>query len=137
MALTIDIEDHSHVSVLRLRGDLTITSDGLLVRKAKPLLEGENARIVLDMGGVAFISSAGLGDLVRLAAHANSQGGRIVLANLTPFVAGVLNTTKLDNFFDVRGDVNEAMDGLDATATDDRAAKREPQLAQDTGSPRH
>ena len=112
MALLIDMEDRSGVSVLRLKGDLTGTDDGALVGTVKRLLETQGARVVLDMGQVSFMSSAGLGDLVRITAQANTQGSRVLLANLAPFVRNVLSATRLEDFFEVRDDVDTALEGL-------------------------
>jgi anti-anti-sigma factor len=56
-----------------------------------------------------MVTSAGLGDLVRVTAQANSQGGRVVLANLTPFVSGVLDTTRLSAFFEISANVDSAI----------------------------
>jgi anti-sigma B factor antagonist len=109
MALTIDIEDRAGTSVVRLQGELTDRSGQDLVNAAKRLLEKDGARMIIDLGQVSFMGSSGLGDLVRLTAQANSQGARIILANLTPFVSGLLNTTRLEKFFEVCPDVDAAL----------------------------
>ena len=109
MSLTVDVQTHSTISILKLNGDLTVSDQGVLSMAAKPLIEREQARIVLDLGAVPFITSSGLGELVRLVAQANSQGGRVLLANPTPFVADVLDTTKLNKFFEVCDSVETAL----------------------------
>ncbi len=73
------------------------------------LVDETGAHVVLEMGEVAYVSSAGLGDLVRITALANSQGSRLVLCNLSAFVDGVLKTTRLDKFFDVHKSVEAAL----------------------------
>ncbi len=109
MALTIEIEDRAGASLVRLQGELTDRSGQDLVDAAKRLLEKDGARVILDLGQVSFMGSSGLGDLVKLTAQANSQGSRIILTNLTPFVSGLLNTTRLDKFFEVCPDVEAAL----------------------------
>lgn len=109
MPLTIDVQTHAAVSVLKLEGDLTAANQGVLSALAKPLLERKEPRLILELGAVPFITSAGLGELVRLVAQANSQGGRILLAAPSPFVADVLDTTKLNRFFEVCEDLGTAL----------------------------
>ncbi len=109
MALTIDIEDQAGTSVVRLKGELADSGDHALVAAGRRLLEKDGARVVFDLGQVSFLSSCGLGDLVRLTAQANSQGARIILANLTPFVSELLSTTCLDKFFEVCPDIEAAL----------------------------
>lgn len=109
MPLRIDTEEQSGASVVRLEGELTETGGQALVNTVKRLLEKDGGCVVLDMGGVPFVSSSGLAELVRITAQANSQGGRAVLANLTPFVSDILSTTKLNQFFDICTDVDAAL----------------------------
>lgn len=46
------------------------------------------------------------------AAQANIHEGRLVLANPSPFVAGVLEATKLDTFFEIYSSVEEALESF-------------------------
>jgi anti-sigma B factor antagonist len=107
--MQIDVQQHGTVPVVRVFGDLTGGSDHKLVDEVIKLLDAGRLRVVLDLSHVAFIGSLGIGDLVRIATQANTQGGHVVLAALTPFVDGVLKTTKLDRFFDVALTVEDAV----------------------------
>lgn len=113
MTVSIDIEDRSGVSLLRLTGELLATDNAAFVDAVMPLVEqGTKTRIVLDLGGVTLISSIGLGSLVRVTAQVNSRGGRMLLANLRPFVADVLKVTDLDKFFEICESVEDALEQL-------------------------
>ncbi len=113
MAVRIGIEDRSGVSVLRLTGELLATDDAVFADAVMPLVEqGTKSRIILDLGGVSLISSVGLGTLVRVTAQVNSRGGRMLLANLKPFVADVLKVTNLDKFFETCESVEDALEKL-------------------------
>ncbi len=74
----------------------------------------DGSRIVLDLRGLTYINSGGLGLLVQLTARANSQGGRVVVAAPSPFVADVLETTRLNRFFDVAAGTDDAVARLSA-----------------------
>lgn len=56
-------------------------------------------QIVLDMGGVTYIDSIGLGVLAELLISAQKAGGDIRLANLKPRLVDVLGVTKLMTVF--------------------------------------
>ena len=110
--MTIKIEDHTGVKVIRPRGELTGDEDHALVETVTELIEEKDLRVVVDLAEVTFMNSAGLGDLVRVAAQINTREGRILLACLSPFVEGVLRSTNLDRFFEVAGTVDEAVQRL-------------------------
>ena len=63
-------------------------------------LHGAEAR--LDFGAVEYIESRELGALVVLNRKVRDAGGRLALVNVRPFVAGVLEVTRLDTILDVR-----------------------------------
>jgi anti-anti-sigma factor len=113
--MTLDVEDRGGVTVVRLTGDLAGRDAGRFVKTVSGLLDRGMIHIVLDLGRVPLVTSAGLGELVRVTAQANTQGGRLMLAGVKPFVAGVLETTKLDQFFEVCPDVETAVERLKAT----------------------
>jgi anti-anti-sigma factor len=112
MTPTIEIETRDGISVVHVAGEMRGTGDPALLDAVNPLLQCDAARVVLEMGQVPFMGSAALADLVRVAAEANTLGGRVVLANLTPFAKDLLATTKLDQFFEVHDDVDAASAAL-------------------------
>lgn len=103
------VEERGKAKVVFLSGSMTGGEEHEWVGPVTKLLDEPGARVVLEMSGVSYVSSAGLGELVRITALANSQGSKLVLACLTPFVDGVLKTTRLDKFFEVAKDVDGAV----------------------------
>ena len=110
--MTIDIETQAEVHVVRIIGDLSGDAESPLVDQMTDLLAGGPVRIVLDMSGSPFVNSAGLADLVRITGQANVQESRVVLACAGPFVQGLLETTRLDRFFEVFPTIDEAVAAL-------------------------
>ena len=108
--MNITTEEQGGVSIIKLAGDLA--GDSTFAQKAGELLASADHKVVIDLSDVGMVTSAGLGDLVRITAQSNSQGGSLILANPAPFVAGVLETTKLNKFFDVRASLDEAIRAL-------------------------
>jgi anti-sigma B factor antagonist len=110
--MTFEIEERGGVRIIPMHGELAGDDSGDFVEAVTNLLGGPGARIVLDLHDVQFMRSDGLGVLVRVTAQANVQEGRIILANPSPFVAGVLSTTRLDRFFEICPTVDDAIKKL-------------------------
>lgn len=107
--MKVHVEARGSAKVVWLNGSMTGGEERTWIEPVTQLIDESGAFVVLEMGEVGYISSAGLGDLVRLTALANSQGSRLVLANISPFVKDVLQTTRLDRFFEVHPSIDAAM----------------------------
>jgi len=75
-------------------------------------LEHGHNRILLNLEGVDFIDSAGLGELVRSHASIRSRGGHLKLVNPSASVHHLLRITKLDRVFDIVPDEASALSSL-------------------------
>lgn len=71
-------------------------------------LVANHVRIVLDMGGVAYLSSSGLRALLRARKGAQAGGGDVVLCNMTPRVREVFEMIGFTSLFQVFDGVAEA-----------------------------
>lgn len=111
-SMNIDVEDYSGLKIVRLHGELTAEDDGLLVGTVSDLVSQRGSRVLLDLHDVPYMNSTGLNELVRITAQANVQESRVVLASPSAFVAGVLQTTQLDRFFEVYESVDAALKHL-------------------------
>ena len=112
----LDVSDVGDVSVVRFR-DKTIREDpGIqeVGRELFNLVDCDNRKkVLLDLSGVSFMSSAALGKLVTLYKKSHSNGSDLKLCGIHPEVVDVFAVTRLDRLFDIR--VNES-DGLVAFA---------------------
>ena len=110
MALQIIEKEINGVTVLELVGRVTLGEESNQLRtKIKDLLAQGTKRLVLDLGNVSYIDSAGLGTLVAGYTSSQSQGAGMKLANLTKRFHEQLNITKLVTVFDVYNSVEEAI----------------------------
>jgi anti-sigma B factor antagonist len=110
MALHIDTKEIGNATILTLSGRVTLGDESNQLRtKIKELLTAGKKRLVLDMGGVGYIDSAGLGTLVAAYTSARNDGGEIRLANITKKFGELLNITKLVTIFDVYDSVTDAL----------------------------
>lgn len=107
--MKLHVEDRGSTKVVWLAGSMTGGDERAWVDAVTKLVDESGAYVVLEMGEVSYISSAGLGDLVRITALANSQSSQLVLCNLSAFIDGVLKTTRLDKFFEVHKSLDSAL----------------------------
>lgn len=70
----------------------------------RELSRTDDARIVLDMSGIAFLDSSGLGAIVA-AMKAIGPGRKLELSGLTPTVEKVFRLTRMDTVFTIHRDV--------------------------------
>lgn len=109
MALQIVEMESGGVTVLELSGRITLGEESNQLRtKIKDILAQGKKHLVLDLGRVSYIDSAGLGTLVAGYTSSQSQGAAMKLANLTKRFREQLNITKLVTVFDVYESVEEA-----------------------------
>lgn len=91
----------SDVTVLDLKGKMTLgEGDELLKDKINSLLVGGKKKLVLNLGDVPYIDSAGLGEIVRTYTTVSRQGGSLKLLNLTKRIEDLLSITKLLTVFE-------------------------------------
>jgi anti-sigma B factor antagonist len=90
------------VAIVKITGEITLNKGGdvLLKDKIQSLLQQGQRKIVLDLGGVSYVDSAGLGQLVQVHATAAQNGGALKLLNLTKRLQDLLVVTKLLTVFD-------------------------------------
>ena len=107
--MELTVTHHDGYVLAKTDGPLDESARALFREQLHPLAGHKGTRLILDLAGSPRINSAGVGNLVALAADANTQGSRVTLCGLTPFVAGVMLVTKLDGFFDIAPDVATAV----------------------------
>ena len=89
------------VTVLDLKGKMTLgEGDELLKDKINSLLAAGKKKLLLNLEGVPYIDSAGLGEVVRTYTTVSRQGGSLKLLNLTKRIEDLLSITKLLTVFE-------------------------------------
>ena len=100
----------SDVTVLDLKGKMTLgEGDELLKDKINSLLASGKRKLVLNLEGVPYIDSAGLGEIVRTYTTVSRQGGSLKLLNLTKRIEDLLAITKLLTVFETYDTEQEAV----------------------------
>src|SRR5580700_3131983 len=109
MQLKLETRNVGGVTVVDCNGRIVFGEESALLRDTLKKLIAENSKIILNLSGVTYIDSGGLGTLVALYTTAHNAGGSVKLANLTQRVGDLLQVTKLLTIFEVYDTEEEAI----------------------------
>lgn len=102
--INLYINEHrsGDVTVLDLKGRLRVGGNAVALHKSiRSLLVEKKTKIVLNLAGVEFIDSCGLGELVASQISVENKGGEIKLVSPTETLSELLKVTRLLPVFDV------------------------------------
>jgi len=115
--MQIDERAVGDVTVLDLKGKITLgEGDELLKDKVNSLVNQGRKKIILNLAGVPYIDSAGLGEVVRTFTTVSRQGGSLKLLNLTKRITDLLSITKLLTVLETYESESDAVKSFSASA---------------------
>jgi len=98
------------VTILDLRGEVRIGEGSIALRDAiRQLADAGKKKLLLNLAGVSYIDSSGIGELIANYTTVSRQGGQLKLLKLTDRVQNLLVITKLLTVFDAYEDEAEAL----------------------------
>ena len=116
MALKVTRRESEGVSILELKGRLTFGPEDMVLNdEIRHALAARRVRLVVDLGGVDKIDSAGLGTLLYARAESRRAGGGLALANLCAAHRKILAVARLDSVFKVFSSQPDAIDSFIAS----------------------
>lgn len=123
MALDIKVFQSGDKALVRMTGKVVLDECDRIKSTIIPLISPQIKHINLDLSGVEFIDSAGLGAMVGVKVTSNKHKARLALLNPSKEVANILMVSKLDSIFDI-------ITGSDARAVIESIAQPANQVAQ-------
>lgn len=121
MPLTTSVLYDEGVALLALEGELDLAVSGLLDAAVQRLLEDRQRLVVIDLGGLTFCDSSGLGALLRSSRTLRTAGGTCLVAGARGPVARLLELTSMEQVIRVVADVQPALSELRRAATDSQS----------------
>jgi anti-sigma B factor antagonist len=94
---------------MHLTGYIDAYNHQFFQKKVKMAVEAGFTRLILDMRGINFIGSTGVGGLVSLMRTLRSKAGDVVLQELQPKVYEVFQLLGFSRFFTVSGGLGESL----------------------------
>lgn len=103
------------IKVLDLKGKVTKgESEAALRDRIFDLQDDGHNRLIINLAGVPYIDSSGLGELVRCFTAIRKSGGRMGLTNLNPRLMDVLRITKLVDIFETYDSETDAASAFES-----------------------
>lgn len=108
MELTIELRQVGPISVIVCAGRLVFGEESTTFREAVKRLLPTHKQIILNLTGVVYMDSGGLGTLVGIYSSARACGSELKLAGLGPRLRDVLQITKLVTVFTIYDNEQQA-----------------------------
>jgi anti-sigma B factor antagonist len=110
MSFRATIRDVGEVTVIDMDGRITLGEGSALLRDlVHEMLSKNRRKIVMNLAGINYIDSTGLGELVSAYRLIKSEGGELKLLHLNKKVTDLLQITKLYTVFDVHNEESQAL----------------------------
>ena len=124
MTMECDIRQINDVTVLDLKGRLSLGealafgpgSDLVLTDAIRRLAKEGHKKVILNLAGVKYVDSSGVGQLVGALTTARGNGVALKLIKPVKQVSDLLNMTKLYTVFDIKDDEAAAIASFSGTA---------------------
>jgi anti-sigma B factor antagonist len=124
MTMECDIRHINDVTILDLKGRLSLGealafgpgSDLVLTDAIRQLSKEGHKKVVLNLAGVKYVDSSGVGQLVGALTTARGNGVALKLIRPVKQVSDLLNMTKLHTVFDIKEDEAAAIDSFSGSA---------------------
>jgi len=110
LGLEVD-ETHSPYTVLKVKGEVDVYTAPRLREKLVELVSQDKLQVIVDLEGVDFLDSTGLGVLVGGLKRLRSHNGDLGLVCSQPRVLKVFEITGLTKVFDIHDSLDAAVAG--------------------------
>ena len=121
MNMTTSNRQVGGVTIVDISGRIELGEESAAMRDMiGDLLSKGHKQILLNLGAVDYIDSAGLGSLIGALASVRRQGGEVKLLNLPDKVVDVMQITRLYTVFDI---VNDEAAGVKSFGQSKAASK--------------
>jgi len=108
MALTIDLEQEPTHWTLTLTGELDYGECSAFRMNIDRILKSVPPATIVDLSGLQYLDSSGLGLLLALSKEYGGKGGRLVLVT-NETVDNILSLTRLNGIFSTANTMDEAL----------------------------
>ena len=109
MNFSATIRQVGHVSVVEVSGKLTSLESGALNNSIAQLLKEGRKQILLNLKGLTYLDSSGIGELVRTYLSVIKRDGEMKVVGLTDKAEEILKITKLYQVFQEFQDERSAL----------------------------
>ena len=107
------IKKRDYVYIVELNGSLDTATHHELEKELQEILDIKAKAVIMNMAGVKYISSVGIGVIVWLKNELERRNASFTMTNLQPQIKKVLDVMKLIPVIDILEDVDAADEFID------------------------
>ncbi len=122
-------------ALVKISGTINAKTVVLFQEKLDQLQSNNYTRFILDMEGIKYVNSTGLGTLVNVADALENKGGGIALIKIHPKVKVVFDMLGLNAFFKIFSNEDEALGYLGVKPGSPEKTNKAPQAPQTPQTP--
>jgi len=112
MTLKTESRVEGGITIVSCNGRITFGDESMALRESLKKILADSRQLVLNLSGVTYIDSGGLGTLVGVYSSARGAGADIKLTGLGQRLRDVLQITKLVTVFEVYDTEQQAIDAF-------------------------
>lgn len=114
MEISVSQTTAGNVPIVAITGEVDVYSAPELKDRITELIKSGHHTLVVDLSGVAFLDSTGLGALVEARAATSEAAGSLPLVCSQERILKLFTITGLDGVFSIHADVDKAVAALGA-----------------------
>lgn len=103
------------VSTVMVQGEVDVYTAPRLKEEIHGCIDAGCTRLVVDLSGVAYMDSSGLGVLIGALKRVREEGGDLILSAPNPRIARIMDVTGLARIFNVHQATRDAVATLKGT----------------------
>ncbi len=108
MLFDLAVTDHDNCAVLAVTGELDVATAPQLRQEAVRLATSGRTHLVIDLSGVDFLDSTGLGVIVGVLKRVRTHGGELAVAGAENHVRKVFDLTRVSDILPMYATADEA-----------------------------
>jgi anti-sigma B factor antagonist len=115
LKLSLETRNLGGVMIVHCQGRIVYRDEAAALSGVVGEFLENGGKVVLDLGGVSSIDSAGIGELAYLHNWAGSRNADLKVASPSPLVRDLLDLTNLDSVLEIHPSVGEALAAFQPT----------------------
>jgi anti-sigma B factor antagonist len=108
MAVSMDLDQNAPAWILTVTGELDYSECASFRMLIDRILRGAPPATIIDLSGLDYLDSSGLGLLLSLSREYTGTGGRLILVT-NETVDSILELTRLSGVFSIAADLPDAL----------------------------
>lgn len=112
LKLSVEARNHGDVIIVHCQGRIVYRDEAAALSRIVDELLHKGTKLILDLGGVSSMDSAGIGELALMQTWAQQRNAEFKCAGPSAVVRTLLDITNLDSVLDVHCTLDEALESF-------------------------